>query len=37
MIRAIKIGVLLGNTRAAAVYERAGYAPYATRLRKHLR
>jgi GNAT superfamily N-acetyltransferase len=35
-IRIVKIGVLSGNTRAAAVYERAGYAPYATRLRKYL-
>jgi GNAT superfamily N-acetyltransferase len=33
----VKIGVLAGNTRAAAVYARAGYAPYATRLRKYLR
>jgi GNAT superfamily N-acetyltransferase len=36
-IRIVKIGVLSGNTRAATVYERAGYAPYATRLRKYLR
>ena len=36
-IRIAKIGVLAGNRRAAAVYERAGYAPYAARLRKYLR
>lgn len=35
-IRIVKIGVLAGNTRAATVYERAGYAPYAVRLRKFL-
>jgi GNAT superfamily N-acetyltransferase len=32
----VKIGVLFGNTRAATVYERAGFAPYAVRLRKFL-
>jgi GNAT superfamily N-acetyltransferase len=32
----IRIGVLPGNTRAKAVYERAGYASYAMDLRKYL-
>jgi ribosomal protein S18 acetylase RimI-like enzyme len=31
------IGVLPGNTRAVAIYRRAGYATYALRLRKYLR
>jgi GNAT superfamily N-acetyltransferase len=30
------IGVLPGNTRADAIYRRAGYAPYALQLRKYL-
>jgi GNAT superfamily N-acetyltransferase len=32
----IMIGVLAGNTRAADVYARAGYAPYSSELRKFL-
>ncbi|HEY4943839.1 MAG TPA: GNAT family N-acetyltransferase [Rhizomicrobium sp.] len=32
----LHIGVLPGNARARAVYERAGYAPYSLRLRKRI-
>jgi GNAT superfamily N-acetyltransferase len=32
----LKIGVLPGNTRARAVYEQAGFTPYALRLRRKL-
>jgi GNAT superfamily N-acetyltransferase len=32
----LKIGVLPGNARAKAVYERAGFEPYALRLRRKL-
>jgi GNAT superfamily N-acetyltransferase len=32
----LKIGVLPGNLRAKAVYERAGFEPYALRLRRKL-
>jgi len=32
----LKIGVLPGNARAKAVYERAGFTPYALRLRRKL-
>lgn len=32
----IKIGHLTANARAAAIYERAGYAPYTTERRKRL-
>src|SRR5262249_29160615 len=35
-IGVIRIGVLPGNARAKAVYERAGFAPYALELRKYL-
>jgi GNAT superfamily N-acetyltransferase len=35
-IRILKIGVLPGNVRAARIYAEAGYAPYATRLRKYI-
>lgn len=35
--RIVKIGVLEGNKRSAAIYERAGYARISTRLRKYLR
>jgi GNAT superfamily N-acetyltransferase len=35
-IGVIQIGVLPGNLRAAEIYARADYAPYATRLRKYL-
>ncbi|HEX4301972.1 MAG TPA: GNAT family N-acetyltransferase [Rhizomicrobium sp.] len=35
-IGVLHIGVLPGNVRARAVYERAGFAPYALRLRKRL-
>jgi len=35
-VRIVKIGVLSKNTRAARVYEGAGYAPYAVRLRKYI-
>ncbi len=35
-IGVLHIGVLPGNVRARAVYERAGFAPYAVRLRKRL-
>jgi hypothetical protein len=30
------IGALSGNLRADGLYRSAGYAPYATELRKHL-
>ncbi len=35
-LRILKIGVLPGNARARAIYERAGFAPYALRLRRKL-
>jgi ribosomal protein S18 acetylase RimI-like enzyme len=33
----VQIGVLPGNQRAKAIYERAGYGPYALQLRKYLK
>ena len=35
-LRVLRIGVLAGNERAAAIYQRAGFAPYAMNLRKYL-
>jgi GNAT superfamily N-acetyltransferase len=35
-VKAIMIGVIPGNTRAAAVYQRAGYCGYSLQLRKYL-
>ncbi len=35
-LKQVKIGVLAGNTRAAEIYTRAGFTPYATELRKYL-
>ena len=35
-LKVMQIGVLPGNTRAKAIYERAGYVPYAIQLRKYL-
>lgn len=35
-IAVMLIGVLSGNTRADAIYRRAGFAPYALQLRKYL-
>ena len=35
-LKVMQIGVLPGNTRAKAIYERAGYAPYALQLRRYL-
>jgi GNAT superfamily N-acetyltransferase len=35
-VRVLRIGVLPGNARARAVYEMAGFAPYALDLRKYL-
>lgn len=35
-IAILRIGVLPGNTRTRAIYERAGFAPYAIDLRKYL-
>ena len=32
----IMLGVLTANKRAAEIYARAGYLPYASELRKHL-
>jgi GNAT superfamily N-acetyltransferase len=36
-LRVIMIGALAGNARALEVYRAAGYAPYATDLRKYLK
>jgi GNAT superfamily N-acetyltransferase len=36
-LKLIMIGALAGNARAFEVYRAAGYAPYATELRKYLR
>ena len=35
-LKVMQIGVLPGNIRAKAIYERAGYHSYAVRLRKYL-
>ena len=35
-LNVIQIGVLPGNRRAASIYEKAGYSPYAIQLRKYL-
>jgi GNAT superfamily N-acetyltransferase len=35
-LKQIMLGVLDGNTRARAIYDRAGFAPYALELRKYL-
>lgn len=35
-LKALMIGVLPGNTRAARIYDSAGFSPYALRLRKYL-
>jgi len=36
-LHVMQIGVLLGNTRAKAIYENAGYSHYALQLRKYLK